>query len=314
VAETSEQLVRLADGYERFVTRSGDGPAVLLCQHGGPGDSLEALLPLRTIAGEGLEVVLYDQLGGGRSDNPGRRELWTVETFVSEFAELTDALDLGGVHLLGQSWGGMLALECALAHPDKVKSLILCDTMASIQAALDGFAAVLARASAEARAAVAAGHAFDPDDGSVWGSALLDLYATHVRRCYPFDLERSRREFIEVIVRPLGEPGPAYEAMWGPSEFSPSGNLVGWDVTERLGEIQVPALVACGAYDELTPEQCHRPLVEGLRDVRWLILGQSSHAIFHEHEADLLLSAIRDFVTGVAPVVAPNQSPSDHRS
>lgn len=95
-AETSEQRVRLADGYERFVTRTGSGSAVLLCQHGGPGDCLKTMLPLRAIAGEGL--------------------------------------------------GGMLALECALNHPDKVKSLILCDTMASTRSAVDGFAEILAHA------------------------------------------------------------------------------------------------------------------------------------------------------------------------
>ena len=295
---TREQLVRLDDGYERFVTRSGDGPEVLLCQHGGPGADMRTLLPLRQLAGEQVEVVLYDQLGGGRSSRPDRDELWTVASFVAEFAQLVEALELGAVHLLGQSWGGMLALECALAHPDKVKSLVLCDTMASTRSAVEGYAELLAAAPPAAREAVAAGHPFEPGDESAAGSALLDLYATHCRRCYPFDLERSRREFVAEILPLLDDIGPAYEAMWGPSEFSPSGNLVGWDVIDRLGEIEVPVLLSCGAYDELTPEQCHRPIADGLRDVRWLILGNSSHATFFEHEADLLLAAIRAFVTG----------------
>lgn len=291
-----EESIRLSDGYDRFLARSGDGPEVLLCQHGGPGASLRTLLPVRAIGDDRIEVVLYDQLGGGRSSRPDREDLWTVETFVSEFAQLVEALELDSVHLLGQSWGGMLALECALSHPDKIKSLILCDTTASTQAAVDGYAEILAGASAAARAAVAANHPFEPGDESEAGRALLDLYATHGRRCHPFEIERSRREYVEKMMPLFEDVGPAYEAMWGPSEFSPSGNLVGWDVTGRLGEIEVPVLVACGAYDELTPESCHRPIVDGLADVRWLILGQSSHNVFHEHEADLLLAAIRSFV------------------
>jgi proline-specific peptidase len=297
---TREEMVRLADGYERFVTRTGDGPEVVLGLHGGPGANLRTLEPLRAIGGEALEVILYDQLGGGRSDLPDRDDLWTVATFVAEFAELVDVLQLGRVHLLGQSWGGMLALECALAHPGKVKSLILCDTMASTQSSIDGYAELLASASSAARAAVAADHRFEPGDESEYGSALLDLYATHGRRCYPFDLGRSRREFVDEMLPLVEHIGPAYKVMWGPSEFSPTGNLVGWDVSDRLGEIRVPVLVSCGAYDELTPEQCHRPIVEGLVDARWLILGQSSHATFHEHEAGLLLAAIRSFVSATA--------------
>ena len=303
--ETREQSLRLADGYERFVTRTGGGPEVVLCQHGGPGDSHQLMLPVRAIADESVEVILYDQLGGGKSEVPDRDELWCVEAFVAEFEQLVSALELGPVHLLGQSWGGMLALECALAHPDKVKSLILCDTYASTQSAAEGFAEILGGASESARAAVAAGQPFDPGDDSTLSSALLDLYATHVRRCYPFDLERSRTEFVEVMVPLSGEIGPAYEVMWGPNEFSPSGNLVGWDVSGRLGEIEVPVLVVCGAHDELTPEHCHRPMVEGLANARWLILGQSSHAVFQEHEADLLLAAIRAFVTEVVDGAVP---------
>jgi proline-specific peptidase len=290
------EMVALADGYQRFVSRSGEGDEVILGLHGGPGGNHRSLRPLQAIGDEGLEVVLYDQLGGGQSDNPGDDGLWTMQTFVSEFALLVDALELGRVHLLGQSWGGMLALECALAHPGKIKSLVLCDTMASTQAGLDGYAEVLAGASTAARAAVAANHAFEPGDQSDAGSALLDLYASHGRRCYPFDLERSRREYVEKIVPMVGKIGPAYKVMWGPNEYSPTGNLVGWDVTSRLGEIKAPVLVACGAYDGLTPERCHRPIVESLADARWLILGQSSHAVFHEYEADLLLGAIRSFV------------------
>ncbi|HET7120452.1 MAG TPA: proline iminopeptidase-family hydrolase [Solirubrobacterales bacterium] len=293
---TGEQLLRLPDGFDRFVSQTEPGDEVLVCLHGGPGADHRTLLPLRCIADEELQVVLYDQLGSGRSARPDDGGLWTVETFVAEFEMLLDELGLDRVHLLGQSWGGMLGLECALAHQDRIRSLILCDTMASTQAAVDGYGEILARAPETSRAAVAADHEFDPEDGSELGLGLLDLYATHVRRCHPFDLERSRREFLEFVVPLVDDIGPAYEAMWGRSEFSPSGVLRDWDVTDRLGEIEVPTLITCGAHDELTPESCHRPIAEGIPHARWLILGRSSHMAFHESEASFLLAAIRAFV------------------
>ena len=52
-----------------------------------------------------------------------------------------------------------------------------------------------------------------------------------------------------------------YETMWGPNEFTVTGTLKDWDVTDRLGEIEVPTLVTSGRYDECTPalvEPLHR--------------------------------------------------------
>ncbi|HET7119731.1 MAG TPA: proline iminopeptidase-family hydrolase [Solirubrobacterales bacterium] len=295
-AASWEGQVRLADGYDRFVRRFGTGPNVLLCQHGGPGVDHRSLLPLASLADDRLQVVFYDQLGGGASSRPDRDELWTVETFVREFVGLVDALDSDGVHLLGQSWGGMLALECALATPKLVRSLVLCDSLAAISHAREGFAEILDDAPDAVRVALEGNHPFDPSDDSDLGRGIANVFATHLRRSHPFDLERSRRELAELSGVLFDYIGPAYEVMWGANEFAPDGNLRDWSVVDRLGEITAPALVICGAYDELTPERCHRPLVEGLPDARWLILGQSSHMIFHEVEADLALAAIRGFL------------------
>jgi len=292
-----EGMVTLADGYERHVMRFGEGPEVVVGLHGGPGADLRAMLPLVEIAGERIEVILYTQLGGGRSSRPEDESLWTVETFTREFAQLVEQLELGAVHLTGQSWGGMLALECALAAPRLLRTLTVIDTLASTRAAQAGFEEVLAAASQATRDAVAANHQFDwtGSDQSEANAALLDLYATHLFRTIPYDLDRSRREFIELATALLDELGPAYMAMWGPSEFSPTGVLRDWDVSGRLGEIEVPALVACGLYDHFTLS-CHREIVDGLGDADWLILGQSSHGSMMEGEADLLFAALRDFV------------------
>src|SRR5688500_5534687 len=115
---------------------SGDlgGDAIpLLLLHGGPGAPSAYLEPLDDLAAgsEGRPVVRYDQVGCGRSDRPTDPSLWRIETFVEELAAVRQQLGLERVHLLGQSWGGMLALEYLLTKPDGVASLTLSNSLAS---------------------------------------------------------------------------------------------------------------------------------------------------------------------------------------
>ncbi|MST34886.1 proline iminopeptidase-family hydrolase, partial [Acidimicrobiaceae bacterium USS-CC1] len=108
-------------------------PLVVL--HGGPGSTHEYLLTLAALAGDRRAVVHYDQLGNGRSSHfPGRgAEFWTVQLFLDELDAILDALGISGAyHLLGQSWGGMLAAEHAVRRPAGLRSLVLADSPASI--------------------------------------------------------------------------------------------------------------------------------------------------------------------------------------
>ena len=96
----------------------------VLTVHGGPGGTHDYLEPLEALTQDGRSVVFYDQLGAGNSDRPDDPSLWSVELFVEELATVKRELGLDRIHLLGQSWGGMSALEYALRHPAGLASLI----------------------------------------------------------------------------------------------------------------------------------------------------------------------------------------------
>jgi proline-specific peptidase len=119
-----------------MATRSGiavwaNGGIPLLLLHGGPGAGHDYLEPLAALAAD-RQIVFYDQLGCGRSDQPDDRSLWRLERFVAEVDTVRRALNLEQMHLLGQSWGGWLAIEYLLTHPPGVVSLVLASTSASI--------------------------------------------------------------------------------------------------------------------------------------------------------------------------------------
>src|SRR3954465_1077355 len=107
------------------------GALPLLLLHGGPGGTHDYMEPMAELARGGRRVIFYDQLGCGHSPHPSDPDKWTVQLFLDELAAVRDALGLDRIHLLGQSWGGMLALEYMLSRPAGVESLLLCDTLAS---------------------------------------------------------------------------------------------------------------------------------------------------------------------------------------
>lgn len=246
------------------------GRTPLLCLHGGPGSTHNYFAPLERLAGE-RPVVLYDQLGCGRSDRPDDVE-WCLQVFLDELDALREHLRLDRVHLLGTSWGGMLALEHALARRDSIRSLILSSTLACAE-----------EWQAEAK------RLRDAIEGSDDEEVLAEFEARHFYRggVEVAELTRMRAERNTAV----------YEAMWGPNEWTMSGALAGWDVRPRLRELTMPTLVLRGAHDLSTPAIA-KTLLGGLPDAREVVFAESSHTPVLE-ETERYLRTVRDFLYAV---------------
>jgi proline iminopeptidase len=180
----------------------------LLVLHGGPGFTHEYCRSLEGLAGE-RPVVFYDQLGCGRSDRPDDLSLWTTERYVRELAEVRRALGLARVHILGQSWGTMLATEYMLTgRPEGVVSLILASPCISIPrwvADAERFKAALPADVIETIDSHERQGFFGCPE---YASALLVYYRRHVCRLDPWPVELERAY--------AGHSEPVYQTMWGP--------------------------------------------------------------------------------------------------
>jgi pimeloyl-ACP methyl ester carboxylesterase len=240
---------RLGRTWYRVAGGGGRGVPPLLALHGGPGSTHHYFAPLEQLADE-RAVVVYDQLGCGAS--PVDCEIaWSVALFLEELDALREELGLARVHLLGTSWGGMLALEHVLARPSGVASLVLSSTLAS--------AAEWASEVKRLRDAIPTA---DDDE------ANEELGRRHV-----FRGDRERAE----IRRGRAERGKdVYRAMWGRYEWEPAGVLREWDVRPRLGEIRAPTLVIRGGHD-LSTAAVSRTLVDGIAGAREVVLENASH-------------------------------------
>jgi proline iminopeptidase len=260
----------------------------LLLLHGGPGFPSDYLEPLARLADE-RPVIFYDQLGSGRSDRPANPGLWRVDRFVAELPRLRAALGLKEVHVLGHSWGSMLAVDYLLTRPAGVRSAVLASPCLSVTRWLAD-AQALKKTLPQSLHAVMARHERAGSYGAPeYQAAVIEYYRRFLSRRDPWPA---------AVTKSLADLNLSlYVTMWGPNEFTPTGVLRNYERTERLRELNLPVLFTAGRYDEATPASVehYRGFVRGAR-VR--IFEDSAHLTMND-EPEAYVQAVREFLREV---------------
>ncbi|WP_433742322.1 proline iminopeptidase-family hydrolase [Falsibacillus pallidus] len=228
--------------YQQHDSAMGGTPVLVL--HGGPGSSHYSLQGLRVLA-EDRPVIFYDQLGCGRSDRPEDNDLWTIDRFVEELGQLREALNLEEVHILGHSWGTTLAAAYMLTKPKGVKSVIFSSPCLSAPLWAEDQMRNRELLPEEIQAVLLECEKNGTTDSKAYEDATIEFNKRFVCRLDPFP------EFLKEGAKYKNPT--VYNIMWGPSEFTVTGNLKDFDCTDRLKEIDVPTLYTCGRFDEATP-------------------------------------------------------------
>lgn len=290
---SQEGFVPVEDGYRIWFRSVGGGSeqehVPLLCLHGGPGAPHDYLENLEALASDTQRVIFYDQLGCGHSDLPEDTARWQVQRFVDELASVRHVLGLERVHILGQSWGGMLAIEYALTQPQGLVSLILSNTTSSIPLWIVEANRLREQLPPEVNAVLLKHEADGTTEDPEYQDAMEVFYERHVIRVKPMP------EFVQRGFDKISKP--VYYTMNGPSEFHVIGTIKDWDRTDRLSEIHVPTLILSGRYDESTP-MINEILHKGIAGSAWVIFEQSSH-LSHVEEAELYMQTVRAFLDKV---------------
>jgi len=290
---TSTEAVMEWGDYATWYRVTGDlGAATpLVILHGGPGMAHDYLDSLTRLADAGRAVVHYDQVGCGKSSHHPDADpsMWTVELFLEELTRLLETLgiDQSGYHLLGQSWGGMLAAEFAVLQPDGLRSLILSNSPASIPTWTAEARRLRLDLPDEVRDTLDRHEAAGTIDDPEYLAAAQVFYDRHVCRVVPNpeEVQRSTEQFT-------ADP-TVYLTMNGPTEFHCIGTIKDWTIEDRVHSICVPTLLLTGAYDEAT-ELTNRPFAEHIPDVCWTVFPESSHMPFIE-EPEAYDAAVLEF-------------------
>jgi proline iminopeptidase len=261
----------------------------LIVVHGGPGGTHDYLEPLESL-GDDRPIVLYDQLGSGRSERPSDPSLWVLDRFVRELDQLISSLELDvPVHLFGHSWGSRVAAAYALEKPAAVRSLILAGPFLSCPRWVKDELELAGELPEPMRTAVTA-HELDGKPPSAEYRAAVDEH--HRRNWCRLDQPHP------LIAKSYAGGGREVSlTMWGEYHFVATGNLKRCDLTSRLGEIAVPALLTCGRYDEARPATTAW-YASRIPDSKVMVFESSAH-MPHLEEPELYLATVRKFLREV---------------
>jgi proline iminopeptidase len=263
-----------AGKFKVWTKRFGNNPAIkILLLHGGPAMTHEYMECFESFfPNEGFEFYEYDQLGSYYSDQPKDSSLWTVARFVEEVEQVRKAIgaDKNNFYVLGNSWGGILAMEYALKYQDNMKALIVSNMMASVPEYGKYADQVLAKQMkpdvlAEIKMMESKG---DFNNPRYMELLIPNFYHEHICRL---------KEWPDALNRALKHLNPEiYVMMQGPSEFGVAGRLINWDIKSRLKEIKLPTLMIGAKFDTMDPkamEEQSKLVQKG----RYLYCGNGSH-------------------------------------
>lgn len=286
--------------YNVWTKRIGNNPKIkVLLLAGGPGfphDYLEAFESF--FSKEGIEFYYYDELGSGNSDKPVDSTRFSIQRAVEEVEQIRQALGLGkdNLYVFGHSWGGLLAMEYALKYQRNVKGLIVSNMCASGKEFNRYIQEVLVK--------------------QIPTSALdsINLLATRNDYANPkytaLVTEHFYAQFVcripvsnwpEPFTRALGKSNqPYYLSMQGPSEFGIIGSLKTWDISGRLAQIKVPALMIGARYDEIDPQHMQW-MSKQVANGKFLYCATGSHLSMYDQQQFYMKGIIGFLKNGYVP-------------
>ncbi len=282
-----------------WTKRVGNNPTLrVLLLHGGPGATHEYLEACDGyLPGGGVEYYYYDQLGSAFSDQPDEDSLWELSRFVDEVEQVRRALglDRDSFVLYGQSWGGILAVEYALAHPGTLKGLVISNMMSDVPA-YNAYANEVLKPT------------MDPDAlreiealesaGDIENPRYMELLNEHhyVHHVLRMPLE----DWPNPVQRAFAAINPAiYRSMQGPSELgiASDAKLARWSRFDDLGSIDVPALVIGARHDTMDPAHM-KEMADRLPRGQYLYCPKGSHLSMYDDQ-HTYFSGLLEFLDGL---------------
>ena len=270
-ADNYEDGYLKVNGIKIYYRRYGKGNRQkLMTLHGGPGASHDILLPLTDLVGHDYDILFYDQSGCGKSEDPKDDSGYTFQHGIEEANIVRDQV-FGDhpVNLLGESYGGAMALAYAIKYQDKLRTVI----------SVSGFSSNSRRVSETLRlvsllpekyfqAMISAANTNNYNSES-FQEAYGYFYNKHIFRVSP-----SPKEY-EDSIKMMNER-KAHAKMLGTNPLGTDGTMKGIEFTADLDRIRIPTLILSGKYDMITPE-ISEEIHSRIKNSEIFIFGESSH-------------------------------------
>lgn len=264
----------------------GEGKGIpIVMLHGGPGGTSKSFYQFASL-GDERPVIIFDQLGSGRSGYHTDTTLLTVPNFVEQIDALKTSLGLKEYYLYGHSWGTALALEYYLKHPKGIKALIFNSPYFNTSRWKRDADTLITKLADSIQVAIKNGESSHDYESAAYKNAnevFSKNYGVRKTRLTS-DLDTSTSKGNKFI----------YNYMWGPTEFTATGTLINYDRIQSLQTIKVPTLFITGEYDEARPltVQYFQSLVPG---AKFVMIDGAGHGTMHDNREENI-KAIQSFL------------------
>jgi len=262
----------------------GDKTPVLLL-HGGPGSSSFYLEPLKELS-QDRPVIFLDQLGCGRSTRITDTTLMTIEQNVEQLEQVRKALKLDKFYLYGHSWGTMLGMDYYVKYPKGIQGLIFSSPLFSTKIWTNDADTLIKTLPEATQNAIMESERLKDYTNEAYKEAMKVYYKAYVRRS---DKSKSQQD---TAAKFFGEN--VYNFMWGPSEFTATGNLLNYNRLKDLPKITVPTLLTAGEYDEARPSSVryYTSLIPG---AQFKEIPQAAHSTMMDNPKEYI-GVLREFL------------------
>ena len=283
--EPAEGFIPVTGGKIWYSVSGKSDKTPILLLHGGPGSTSYYLNPLRALR-EDRPVIMFDQLGCGRSDRITDTTLMTIDNHIDQIRKLLSFLEIREFYLYGHSWGTMLGTDYFLKHPDGVKGLILASPCLNAERWIADSDTLISSLPDSVQSILQQSKQNIIQDSAKLASAIEEYSNNFYTRKQPISDDAMKSN--------LYAGKNVYEYMWGKSEFSASGTLKDYDRTGDLKRINVPVLYTTGEYDAARPNTVayYHSLTS---DSRFVIIKEAGHLTMHDNPT-AELEAIRRFL------------------
>jgi proline iminopeptidase len=279
----------MVKGGELWYRILGEGENTpLLMMHGGPGGTSRSFYHLAALADD-RPIIIFDQLGSGKSTFHEDTALLKVNYFVAQVAALKSELGLKKYYLHGHSWGTALALEYYNAYPKGIEGIVFNSPYFSTAVWTADADTLIMSLPDSIQQAIATGELEGDFSAEAYQHANL-VFAKQFglrgeRLTSPLDTGNA--PFNEFI----------YNYMWGPTEFTATGTLKNYDNLSALGNVDVPVLFVTGEYDEARPATVKKFLMMAPNSQYAEIEG-AGHATMHDNQKRNV-AVIREFLNAL---------------
>ena len=276
--------LRLVNGTQLYCKSIGTGiPLVIV--HGGPGLDHSYFLPQMEKLADAFELIFFDQRGCGKSTLHVDTASMTLDALVEDIDKVRDAYNLNTMNLMGHSWGGLLAMEYAIRHPDRLNSLILVNSTPPTSELRGASSRIIAQRTSR--------------DDSAAQAALTQT--DEFKRRDPLAMQKFFRLAFKGSFRsPLNADeltltfGPDYAARSALLQYlNKDPQLQTYDLLSQLGTITCPVLIIGSDYD-LSPPASNEAIHSHIKGSRYVIMKNCGHFPFIEAPTQFF-PAIRDF-------------------